>query len=284
MNNEIIVVKQLPIIQEQLQQIKASVTERVNLAKSLVCTEDNVKEIKKIRAELNNEFKELDEKRKEVKRAIMAPYDSFEASFKSCVTEIYIDGVTDLAEKINAVENELKEQKAREVLDYFNEYRSAVESTKGYLLNEFVTFERVALNVTLSASMPSLKKQVATFIDRVCGDLSLIETQEHKEEILYEYKQSLNVSEAITSVANRYKAIEEEKKREEERKAKAQAASEVVAKVKTVTRTLTPPIMVEATPIEEEPTLTIKLTVKGTREQLRALKEFLNKGGYEYNG
>ncbi len=282
MNNEIIVVKQLPIIQEQLQQIKASVTERVNLAKSLICTEDNVKEIKKIRAELNNEFKDLDEKRKEVKRAIMAPYDSFEAAFKSCVTDTYKDGVTDLTDKINAVENELKEQKAKKVFDYFNEYLSAAE-TKGYSLSEFVTFKRAMINVTLSASEPSLKKQAAAFIDRVCDDLSLIDSQEHKEEILYEYKQSLNVSAAITSVANRYKAIEEAKAREEERKARAQAASEAAEKVKTVSRTLTPPTMVEA-PIEEEPALTIKLTVKGTREQLRALKEFLKNGGYEYYG
>ena len=53
------------------------------------------------------------------------------------------------------------------------------------------------------------------FIDKIADDLNLIDTQEHKAEILVEYKQSLNVSNAITTVNNRFKAIEEEKAKQE---------------------------------------------------------------------
>lgn len=270
MNNEIIVVKQLPIIQEQLQQIKADVTTRVETALSLVCTEDTVKSIKDERAKLNKEYKYWEDKRKEVKKAVLSPYEQFEDIYKSCVSDIFKKADIELKTKIDSVENELKAKKRTEVFTYFEELCEANSL-------DFITFERANINVTLSASLKSLKEQAKTFIDRICDDLKLIETQEHKDEILYEYKQSLNVSAAITSVADRYKAIEAEKAKEEERKAKEEAAQKAVEKVEKVVETLTPPKVEEA-----EPILTVQFTVKGTRTQLKALKEFLNNGGYDY--
>lgn len=57
MSTEIIVVKQLPIIVEQLAQVKEVVIARVETATSLVCTDETVKEVKKARAELNGKIR-----------------------------------------------------------------------------------------------------------------------------------------------------------------------------------------------------------------------------------
>lgn len=268
MSTEIIVVKQLPEIEERLHEIKTDVTARVNQAMSLVCTKETLQTVKNIRAELNKEFKEWEEKRKEVKNAVMAPYNKFEGTYKDCITDIFKKGDTDLKNKIDSLENEMKEETAAEIRAYFDEYLASKNI-------DFITYENAGINVTLSASKKSLKEKAKTFIDRVCDDLNLIETQEHKDEIMYEYKQSLNVSAAITTVVNRYKAIEYAKKREEERKAREQAEKEAAEKVAAVVETLTPPI-------EEEPILTLKFTVKGTRTQLRALKEFLTNNNYDF--
>lgn len=270
MNNEIIIVKQLPVIVEELQTIKADVTARTEKATSLICDENTVKEIKDVRSALRKEFTEWEQKRKDVKQKIMSPYEQFEAVYKDCITDVFKQADADLKTKIDSVENELKEQKRKEVFYYFEELCEANDLA-------FLTFEMASINVTLSASLKSLKEQAKAFIDRVCDDLNLIETQEHKDEILYEYKQSLNVSYAITTVANRYKAIEEQKAREEERKARAEAEQKAVEKVEQVVESLTPP-----TVEEQEPIITAKFTVKGTRTQLKALKEFLNNGGYDY--
>ncbi len=270
MNNEIIIVKQLPVIVEELQTIKADVMARTEKATSLICDENTVKEVKDVRAALRKEFTEWEEKRKDVKQKIMSPYEQFEAVYKDCITDVFKQADTDLKAKIDSVENELKENKAADVKAYFEELCKAAHI-------DFVSFERAGINITLSASMKSLKEQAAQFIGRICDDLNLIETQEHKDEILYEYKQNLNVSYAITTVANRYKAIEEQKAREEERKARAEAEQQAVEKVEQVVETLTPP-----TVEEQEPIITAKFTVKGTRTQLKALKEFLNNGGYDY--
>lgn len=269
---EMIAVKQLPIIVEQLQQVKAEVAAKVDFALRLVCTEDTVKDVKKVRSELNKELAEYEASRKAVKKAILTPYEQFEVVYKDCVSDTYKKADTELKHKIDSVENELKAQKAAEVKAYFDEYLQS----KGI---DFVTFESAHINVTLSASMKSLKEQAKAFIDKIADDLALIDTQEHKDEILYEYKQSLNVSNAITTAANRYKAIEAAKAAEEERKAREQAAAEAAAKVEAVAPPTVEPI---APPVEEEKTYKLKFTVRGTMPQLKALKEFLNNGGYDY--
>lgn len=276
MDKEIIAVKQLPIIVEQLHEVKAEVTAKVEQALSLVCTEDTVKDVKKVRSELNKELKDYEERRKAVKTAIMKPYNDFEEIYKDCISDTYQKADAELKSKIDSVENELKEQKKAEVKGYFDEYLTATGI-------DFVTFENANINVTLSASMKSLKEQAKAFVDKIVDDLNLIDTQEHKDEILYEYKQSLNVSNAITTVANRYKAIEEAKAREEERKAREQAEAEAAAKVESVVEAVAPPTVEPiAPPVEEEKTYTLKFTVRGTMPQLKALKEFLNNGGYDY--
>lgn len=269
---EMIAVKQLPIIVEQLQQVKEEVAAKVDFALRLVCTEDTVKDVKKVRSELNKELAEYEASRKAVKKAILTPYEQFEVVYKDCVSDTYKKADTELKRKIDSVENELKAQKAAEVKAYFDEYLQS----KGI---DFVTFESAHINVTLSASMKSLKEQAKAFIDKIADDLALIDTQEHKDDILYEYKQSLNVSSAITMVTYRYKAFEEAKAREEERKAREQAAAEAAAKVEAVAPPTVEPI---APPVEEEKTYTLKFTVRGTMPQLKALKEFLNNGGYDY--
>lgn len=276
MDNEIIKVTQLPIIVEQLHEVKAEVTAKVEQALSLVCTEDTVKDVKKVRSELNKELKDYEDRRKAVKTAIMKPYNDFDEIYKDCISNTYKKADAELKNKINSVENELKAQKTAEVKAYFDEYLQS----KGI---DFVTFESTHINVTLSASMKSLKEQAKAFVDKIVDDLNLIDTQEHKDDILYEYKASLNVSVAITTVTNRYKAIEEAKAREEERKAREQAEGEAAAKVESVVEAVAPPTVEPiAPPVEEEKTYTLKFIVRGTMPKLRALKEFLNNGGYDY--
>ena len=179
--------------------------------------------------------------------------------------------------KSESVENELKTKKQQEVREYFEEYKNANDI-------DFVTYEQIGINVTLSASMKSLKEQAKQFIDKVVDDLKLIETQEHKAEILVEYKQTLNVSKAITTVTNRFKAIEEEKKKQEQKivHIEMNGNHEITQKsYEQLENVFNKPLEQPKEEIQED-VLTLKFTVKGTRTKLKALKEFLENGGYDY--
>ena len=70
---QLIVIKQLPIIEEQLKNLSEEIDKKVERAMKLVVSDETVKEVKKVRAELNNEFKELETQRKYVKAKILTP-------------------------------------------------------------------------------------------------------------------------------------------------------------------------------------------------------------------
>ena len=265
---DLIIIKQLPQIEEHLKELSAEIDKKVEKARGLICTEKNAKAIKEVRADLNKEFKEVEQQRKTVKEQILAPYVKFEEIYKQYISNKYQSADNDLKEKIDSVEKELKAKKEKKIKDYFNEYKVANNI-------DFITYEQANLNVTLTASMKSLKEQVKSFIDKIVGDLKLIETQEHKAEILVEYKQSLNISNAITTVANRFKAIEEEKKKQEEL---------IEESSKSVIMTKEEKQEILQVPIKEnqEEILTVRFTVKATKTKLKELKEFLIKGGYQY--
>lgn len=281
----LIVVKQLPQIEEHLKELSLEVDKKVEKTKGLVCTEENVKTIKQIRADLNKEFKEVEAQRKIVKEQILAPYMQFEEIYKTYISDKYKNADNDLKTKIDLTENELKAKKEQEVKDYFEEYKTANNIN-------FITYGQARINVTLSASMKSLKEQAKQFIDKIVDDLKLIETQEYKTEILVEYKQTLNVSQAITSVTNRFKAIEEEKTRQEELKQRQMEEAQRIAEQnikmqgEATKKTLNNFVVSEVlqTPVEEktEEILILKFTVKGTRTKLKELKQFLENGGYDY--
>ncbi len=277
MSKDLIIVKQLPQIEEHLKELSTEIDQKVENAKSLVCTEENVKAIKQVRADLNKEFKKVEAQRKAVKEQILEPYMQFEEVYKTYISEKYKSADVDLKQKIDSTENELKRQKEQEIKDYFEEYKTANDI-------DFVTYEQAKINVTLTASKKSLKEQAKSFIDKIKDDLKLIETQECKEEILVEYKQNLNVSRAIQEVANRHKLLEEEKKKQEEK---------VVTIVSNENHEITKESheqleQVFNKPLErpeeqkQEPILTLKFTVKGTRTKLKELKKFLEDGGYDY--
>ena len=274
----LIVVKQLPIIEEQLLVIKERFSAEVEDALSLVCTEETLQTIKKKRTEITRIFNYLESKRKEAKKAILAPYEAFEKVYKECVTEIYSPCDKQLAEKIREVEEGLKLQKRAEAETYFNEYAAQ----KGI---DFLTFDSIGLNITMSVSKKSLKEQAKAFVDKIAEELSLIDTQEHKEEILVEYKSSLNVAQAITVVTNRHKAIEDERKKAEELKVKKEDAEKTASTVNDVLDSISAPTAEpeEKTVIaDEDKRYSVSFKVIGTMEQIKALKDFLVKGEYEY--
>ena len=78
-----------------------------------------MKAVKEVRANLNKDFKELEQQRKDVKTAVLAPYEQFENIYKECVTDKFKSADKDLKDKIDAVESDLKAQKQQEIKEYF---------------------------------------------------------------------------------------------------------------------------------------------------------------------
>ena len=172
--NELITIETLPVIKYHLEQLSVEIKEKVDRANSLIVNEDTVKDVKKTRAELNKEFAELETQRKNVKQAIMSKYDEFEDIYKENVSNLYKNVDNELKIKIDEVENQLKFDKEQELKEFFNQYKET------YHL-EFINFDDIGLNITLSASMTSLKGQIKDFCERIDKDVQLIQNYENKD-------------------------------------------------------------------------------------------------------
>lgn len=227
----IIVIKQLPVIEDQLRTLREQVEGKVKEALSLAVTEDTVIAVKDVRAALRKEYADLEARRKQVKLAILEPYDKFEATYRECIGDLYTDADQKLREKIDAVENGVKEQKRAALKEYFEEYRRTV-----YLQDEpLADFEKWGVSITKTASDKSLRQAAKAYLDMIRSDLDTIATMENADEILVEYKNCRELGKSISVVNERARLKEEERRRRAdaaaERAAREAAEKAAMAKV-----------------------------------------------------
>ena len=297
MNENLITLKQAPIIvYEQIkavgQQIEAKIAE-LNLDNQLV-TDETLKSAKNTRTMLRKELAVFEEQRKFIKEQVNTPYEAFEKAYKEHIKVHYDKADNTLKYKIDEVQNRLLNDKQGRIKDYFTE----LCQSQGI---DFLIFERLPLNITLSDSDKKFKEQVANFVGEVSKSLQLIESlnepDEFKAEMLTEYKQTLDVMIAINNAKYRKQQREAELQRIEAQKAaaeQARLAAEARAKeaaplqapeevpAPAIQEVPAPPQEVPA-PAPQEEIIHVTLELIGTRTQLRALRQFLDINNIKYN-
>lgn len=306
MNEELITLKQAPIIvYEKIkavgQQIEAKIAE-LNLDNQLV-TDETLKSAKNTRTMLRKELDDFETQRKYIKEQVNAPYEAFEKAYKEHIKVHYDKADSTLKSKIDEVQNRLISDKSARIKDYFTE----LCQQQGI---DFLIFERLPLNITLSDSDKKFKEQVANFVGEVSKSLQLIESlnepDEFKAEMLTEYKQTLDVTRAIQNAQYRKQQREAELARIEAQRVAAEQARLAAEARARETAPLQAPAQVNevqpatpvqpAAPIQPEPVqeateavqedeneiVQSAFTVIGTRAQLRALRAFLDNNKIQY--
>ena len=207
MENQIKLV-QSPVITHKLQEAGKAVSKRIEdleLDKQ-IATIETVKSLKDLRAELNKELADFETQRKFIKEGVNNPYNEFENIYKVEISEKYKSAIDLLKDKIAFVEDKVKSDKKEAVEVYFKELCLSEKI-------DFIKFEKLGIEINLSTTEKKYKEQVNDYITKIADDLNLIKSTDFEAEILTEYKSSLNVSSAITTVKTR----KENEKKEEER-------------------------------------------------------------------
>lgn len=301
MNEQLITLKQAPIIiYEKIkavgQQIEAKIAE-LNLDNQLV-TDETLKSAKKTRAMLSKELAIFEEQRKYIKEQVNVPYKAFEEAYKEHIKVHYDKADSTLKAKIDEVQNRLLDDKRGRIKDYFTELCQQQDI-------DFLIFERLPLNITLSDSDKKFKNEVANFVSEVSKSIQLIESfnepNEFKAEILTDYKQTLDVTRAIQNTQYRKQQREAELARIEAQRVAAEQARLAAEARARETAPLQAPAQVineaqPAAPLQPEPVqeatqavqedynevVQATFTVIGTRAQLRALRAFLDNNNIQY--
>lgn len=201
--NEIISIKQLPIIYQMLDQLSDEIDSEIEKSINSIPESPELaySYSKKERARLRKIFSNIDERRKYVKSEIMKKYIEFEDIYKVKISSKLEKADEILKSRILAHENRIKQEIQNKLKKYFVEY--CISHSIPY-----ITFEDMNLKINTSESLKNYISRINQFIDTVKNDLETIESidDEYKRKsILIEYKSNgCKLSKAMNYVEQKF--------------------------------------------------------------------------------
>lgn len=286
--NEIAVIEQLPIITERIKEIGENLDKRLEEMKldNLVCNEETKKEIKNLRTSLGNELKEFETQRKNIKNRIMLPYEEFNKIYEEEIKTKYQKADLILADKINEVEAQIKHDTEVKMNDFFEEYRQSKNIPSEYLkFCELDIKNGLNLLTTSGELVKKVKDEIKAKVDLIEQDINTINSMENADEILVEYLKTKNLSIAIREVNDRHMILETIQESNREIKEKQGQEDQVVEQVNEALQAPTEEVsegQMSIDDFQQEEIFETTFTVRGTKTQLRNLKQFLDVEGIDY--
>lgn len=267
------------VIDFNFEELKEEITNKSALYKNMVYTDETIKDAKSDRVLLNKFKTALEDKRKEVKKQCLEPYNQFEKQIKELVT-IIDEPVKLIGEQITEFEDREKAEKHEQIIELFN--KAGFQS--------FVTLEQIYDPKWLnkSVSLKSIEEELTNTVYRIGHDVTTINSlKEYSFEALEHYKKTLDLAGAIAEgqrladIQKRkleheaeLKAREELAKKQAEERAKAEAEANLHEESEEVA--------------EEEPQQAvevkrqwIKFVALLSKDDALALKEFCDNRGIE---
>jgi hypothetical protein len=231
-----------------------------------------VKEAKEDRAVLNKAAKELSDKRLELERQFMAPFQEF----KQVIGET-VDAIKEASSKVGKVISEVEEREREERRE---EIRAFYTGT-GF---DLVPFEHLLDSKWLnkSTSKKAWSEEFAAKIDKIKSDLSSLDSVEFAEDAKAFYLETLDIGRALQharQLKERREALRaQEKERQEEQKKQGESPNEE----SNDDQPEPTPAQNEEEPGEHEEVFTFVIEVSGTRTQMAALRKFIDSTGITY--
>lgn len=263
---------QVPIIVENLMDMAASYQAKKDYIATLPRDDEGMKMVKALRSEARKEFDELDAKRKEVKRQVMAPYEKAENIFRSFVTTPFNALDKACKEFSDSVEGEMKTRCEKELKEYFSE----LCAMKGI---HWLPWEKMGVKVDMAtARLKEPKKAMEAIkgkVEKVCADLDTLSRMEGSGEYLAEYESCLDVSEAIRRVNSRKESLRIAEQNRAAREARTQQSNLVREAIKAAE-------VGAVTVPHQEKKFRVTFTVTATMPMLRAMKAWLEDKKIEY--
>lgn len=251
-------------------EIKKEVAEKVSYYANLIYSDDQIKEAKADRAKLNKFVQALEDKRKDVKKQCLAPYEDFEKKLKE-ITAIVNEPIQMIDQQVKGYE----EQKKAEKLEQIQEYWDKVTSPEHPL-----TLQRVMNPKWLNAttSIKSIQEEINGILAKYVEDIATLQNlPEFSFEAIEVYKNTLDLGKAIQE-GKRLSDIQKRKMEFEAEQARQKAEAEFA-------KNMNPPVE-EPTVVEEKPTEPLKEWIGFrallTVQDAKALGNFLKCRGIKF--
>lgn len=267
------------VIQFNFAELKEEITAKAELYKNMVYTEDTIKEAKADKATLNKFIKVLEDKRKDVKKQCLQPYEDFEKQIKELVA-IVNEPVQLIDSQVKAYDEKRKAEKLDQIKAIWE------ESDHPEWLSCNMIFDNRWLNVTFS--LKQVQDAITERLTQINTELTTLNSlTEFAFEAVEVYKNTLDVNRAIAE-GQRLADIQKRKQEEAMRKATAEAAEKEAeirqAEIEPEVITPAEPVaMIEPDPEPADASATwIRFEACMTTEQAYKLKHFFEEEGIQF--
>lgn len=222
------VVQTAGIINVDFESIESQLSEKMDEYNGLVFTEDKKKDAKADLAELRKYRKAVNDRKSEVKKAYMEPYNQFEAKVKKLIELI--------DEPINYIDGQVKEFEEKRIREKKAEIKKIYDEIVPEDLQDYIPLECIYGTKwdNASTTMKSIKQEISDAVSKAESDISVIKgmNSDKTEDALNLYMSTRNLAVAIKFI-NDYEA----KKREIlERQAKEKEKREAALKQEEIDR------------------------------------------------
>lgn len=268
--------KQMPDkIEFNFEEMKSELKEKLAYYNALVVTADSIKDAKDDKAKLNKLFKAVEDKRKDIKKACLAPYEQFEKQCKE-ISGMIQQPILAIDTQIKAFDDLEQQQKWVEIEAY---YRAEVKELETIAPLEKIVSQKWK---NKTESLETVCNGIGDTLERIRGELETISTlhSEFEQQIVDAYLKDYNLSRALQE----QKRLEEQKRQIEEMEAKKAAQQQTV--IKSAPQPTAPPVVetpaASEPPTHSEPLYSATFKVSGTQTQLQALAEYMKKYNINY--
>lgn len=270
----------LPAVLEfNFEDLKKALAERMELYRGLVVTEDGIKAAKQDRADLNKLREAIEAKRKEVKKACMAPYTEFEGRVKELVQ--LVDA------PIAAIDGQLKEYEEKRRAEKRAEIAAIYEETVGELKG-ILPFERLWRDEWYNTawSMKKIREAIVAAEGKVASDLEVLSTVESEfaEAVRLKYLEALDLNAALAERARLQERAAKLREYEEQRRRAAEAEAASVPEAERAEAAAKDAGQAEAAPATgaEETVYLLRFECQLTRSQAMELSAWLKDRNISY--
>lgn len=264
---ELITIEQRSILAEHFDNVASELDKKLQIVHGMVVSDENYKDAKKIRAEINKEAKAYADDFKTVKAAVLDPWNQIEAAYKAKVRDKYAEADRTLKGKIDEITDGIKAEKEKTIRDFFTEL-TAAEGVS------WLTFEQSGIRIMMSDSEKKLKEQAETVVQKVRSEVESIDGMENAADVMVEYRRNgLNFADAVATINRREEAKREQEERlarqREQREAEKAHERELERAAEEV------PILRKVKEPEPPKEYTATFTVTATKDKLKQLVDFM---------
>ncbi|HDZ8766124.1 TPA: DUF1351 domain-containing protein [Staphylococcus aureus] len=193
-----IVTTQGSVVFEEYDELLSQAQNLAEHVKTVEVNEENIKEAKDLMAQMNKRVKSIEDTRKQVKKLLLEPYNSFESQVKT-IKSVIDNAVSHIRNQERELVEQEREDKKQAIIEIFDKRIRHYDFEKVLGFSDFLKPQ----HLNKSYSMTKVEKDLVDWLEKSKRDLEVIYQSGDVDDLIIEYQNTQDLSMAFDIVNKR---------------------------------------------------------------------------------